>query len=183
MYIPNDANQVNSSFSYPHFFIANFYSVSANAQQCNVQLNYGIVINSLHIHIIEDEKTYIQINAQDQLFVYGREIELSTSQSALMKKYYTSLHEQVPLIVNIATEALDAGLAAVNTVIANITGENSQQQELQTHFEELKWRFRKRFNQTDSDYCIAPQKLDGFDELFTEEIEKILTESLGSILT
>ena len=54
-------------------------------------------------------------------------------------------------------------------------------------FDELQWRLRKRFNQSDQNFYIAPQDFDDFDEIFAgqfeQEIESIMTESIGSILT
>lgn len=162
-------------------------ATSIKAQQCNIKLNYGIIISAQHIRFIEDDKTYVQINGQDQLFVNGREAELSIEQSKLIQGFSSGIRESIPLIVNFAIEGIDVGLAAAHTITANIVGRNSQtQQELQNHLDEIKMNIRKRFNHTNSNYFMAPQSFNDFDELFVgqfeQEIEKILKESLGSIL-
>ena len=55
-----------------------FYQ-QAYAQQCSINLNYGVIIDPKHIRIVEKAKTQVQINNADQLFIRGREIPLSLS--------------------------------------------------------------------------------------------------------
>lgn len=78
-------------------------------------------------------------------------------------------------------------MKAVNTVIGGLTGENSQtHQKFQEKFDDLHLRLRKRFNHSDQSYYIAPQDFNDFDEIFAgqfeQEIEEIISSSLGSIL-
>ena len=158
-----------------------------SSAHCNIHLNYGVVIDPGHIRILEEGITYVQFSKSGQLFVNGREIQLNDAQQALIKEYATGIRKQVPELVNIAIEGVELGLKAVNKVIAGLTGENSAaHQKLQQRFEELHWRIRKRFNHSDNSYYIAPQDLDDFDEIFAgefeQEIEEIVTKSIGSIL-
>ncbi len=50
----------------------------------------------------------------------------------------------------------------------------------------MQWRILKRFNNTKKNFYIAPQDFDDFDEIFAgnfeQEIEEIVTQSIGSIL-
>jgi len=160
----------------------------SHASQCNIHFNYGVVIDPIHIRILNTDKTFVQINGKDQLFVSGREVKLSEEQQQLLTQYSQGIRKQIPEIISIAIEGVDVGLKAVNKVIAGLTGENSAaHQKLQKRFEELHWRIRKRFNQTDNNFYIAPQDFDDFDEIFAgefeSEIEAIVSESIGTILT
>jgi len=159
----------------------------AMAEQCSINFNYGVIIDPTHVRMIERGKTRVQINGEQQLFIDGREISLTPEQQQLLKQFSSGIRQQIPEIVSIAIEGVDIGLKAVNTVIGGLTGENSaSHQKIQAKFDELKWRIRARFNQSDQNYYIAPQDLDDFDEIFAgefeQEIEEIISDSIGTIL-
>jgi len=172
---------------YSLVFILIFFSNQSKANSCNVNFNYGVIIDPAHIRIIEHGQTEVQINHQHQLFIQGKEIFLSNSQQILVDKYTIGIRDQVPAIVAIATEAVDMGLKSVSKIIAGLTGENSaSHQKFQGKLSELQWRIKSRFNQTAKSYYIAPQDFDNLDEIFKgefeDEIEEIVTDSLGTIL-
>lgn len=162
-------------------------SFTVQASQCSINFNYGVIIDQAHIRIIDNGKTFVQINGTHQLFINGRETPLSNKQKALISQFSTGIREQVPKIVSIAIDGVDIGLKAVNKVIGGLTGENSaSQQKIQTQFDELKWRLRTKFNQSANNYYIAPQDFDDFDNIFTGEfeeiIEEVISDSIGTIL-
>jgi hypothetical protein len=159
----------------------------AGAQQCSINLNYGVIIDPKHIRIVDQGQTKVQINNTNQLFIRGSEFTLTNEQQLLLTRFSSGVRQQVPEIVSIAIEGVDIGLKAVNKVVAGLTGENSaSQQKVQAKFDELKWRIRARFNQSANNYYIAPQDLNDFDEMFTgefeQEIEAMISTSIGSIL-
>jgi hypothetical protein len=163
------------------------FSQQVNAQQCSINLNYGVIIDPKHIRIVDEGQTKVQINNTNQLFIKGTEVFLTSDQQLLLTHFSSGIRKQVPEIVSIAIEGVDIGLKAVNEVVAGLTGENSaSQQKVQAKFEELKWRIRARFNQSANNYYIAPQDLNDFDEMFTgefeQEIEAMISSSIGSIL-
>ena len=161
---------------------------STSAQQCDINFNYGVIIDPAHVRIVDQGQTYVQINGQHQLFVNGREILLTDKQKEQLSDYTTGIRSQVPAIVSIAIEGVELGLKAVNKVISGLTGENSaSHQQFQERFDEMKSRLRARFNHSDDSYYIAPQDFDDFDEVFAgefeKEIETIVSNSVGTILT
>ena len=160
---------------------------STSAQQCDINFNYGVIIDPAHVRIVDQGQTYVQINGQHQLFVNGREILLTDKQKEQLSDYTTGIRSQVPAIVSIAIEGVELGLKAVNKVISGLTGENSaSHQQFQERFDEMKSRLRARFNHSDDSYYIAPQDFDDFDEVFAgefeKEIETIVSNSVGTIL-
>jgi len=166
---------------------AGLVASSASAQQCDINFNYGVVINPSHVRILQKSQTYVQINNDQQLFIHGREIQLNEQQIQLLTQYSQGIRKQIPEIVAIAIEGVDIGLKAVNKVIAGLTGENSaSHQKIQERFDEMQYRLRERFNHSDTNYYIASQDFDDFDEIFAgafeQEIETIVTESIGTIL-
>lgn len=167
--------------------LSSFSAFSAQAEQCSINFNYGVIIDPIHIRIIDSSKTIVQINHQHQLFVNGREKNLTVEQQQLIEQFSSGIRQQVPKIVSIAIDGVDIGLKAASKVIGGLTGENSaSQQKIQAQFDELKWRLRKRFNQSANNYYIAPQDFDDFDNIFTGEfeeiIEEVISDSIGSIL-
>ncbi|MDG1752059.1 MAG: DUF2884 family protein [Thalassotalea sp.] len=170
------------------FISSTLLTSQAFAEQCDINLNYGVIIEPGHVRIIEHGKTYIQVNGQNQLFIHGTEIQLSAEQKQLLSEYFSGIRSQIPEIVSIAIESVDVGLNVVNKVIAGITGENSSShQKLQKQFDELQWRIRTRFNHSDNSFYIAPQDFDNFDDVlageFEEEIESIVENSIGTIVS
>ncbi|WP_085285847.1 DUF2884 family protein [Colwellia chukchiensis] len=168
-------------------FILLLYVGSSSAQQCDINFNYGVIIDPAHVRIVNHGQTYIQINGPHQLFVKGREITLDNEQQAQLSEYVSGIRAQVPAIVAIAIEGVELGLKAVNKVISGLTGENSaSHQQFQEKFDEMKWRLRARFNHSDESYYIAPQDFDDFDQVFAgefeKEIETIVSDSVGTIL-
>jgi hypothetical protein len=171
----------------PALIAISFAVNSVSAQHCDINFNYGVVINPSHVRILQESQTYVQINHDKQLFIRGREINLDEQQIQLLTQYSQGIRKQVPEIVAIAIEGVDIGLKAVNKVIAGLTGENSaSHQKIQKRFDEMQYRLRERFNHSDTNYYIASQDFDDFDEIFTgafeQEIESIVTESIGTIL-
>jgi hypothetical protein len=163
-------------------------SSNAFAQECSIHFNYGVIIHPKHIRMVDHGQTQVQINNSKQVFIKGREIDLSVQQQQLVIQFSDGLREQLPSIVSIAIEGVDIGLKAVNDVIGSLTGENSaSQQKVQAKFDELKWRARARFNQSANNYYIAPQDFTDLDGIFAgqfeQEIEEIITTSIGTILT
>ena len=167
--------------------ITGLSSFNGMAKQCSVNFNYGVIIDPSHIRMIDMGQTVIQINGEHQLFVEGREIKLDQDQQQLINQFSSGIRNQVPEIVSIALEGVDIGLKAVNKAIGSLTGENSaSQQKIQTKFDELKSRIRTRFNRSANNYYIAPQDFADFDDIFTgefeQEIEEIISDSIGTIL-
>lgn len=162
-------------------------SAQSLAAHCNVNFNYGVVIDTKHVRILDRGQTYVQFNGEHQVFVRGREVALTPENKQVVGKFVSGVREQVPQIVSIAIEGVEIGLKAVNKVIGGLTGENSaSHRKIQEKFDEMQIRLRKRFNHSDKSYYIAPQDFDEFDEIFAgefeQEIEEIVSDSIGTIL-
>ena len=157
------------------------------ALHCDVNFNYGVVIDPSHLRIIEHGQTLVQINGDSQLFIRGKEIQLTKEQKEILSQYSAGIRNQIPKIVAIAIESVEQGLKTVNKIIGGLTGENSaSHQKIQEKFTELQQRLRLRFNQSDQNFYIAPQDFDDFDEIIAgdleQEIKKIVNQSIGTIL-
>jgi len=161
---------------------------SSYAAHCDVNFNYGVVIDPSHLRIINHGQTLVQINNEQQLFIKGREVNLTEPQKQDLRLYAQGIRTQVPEIVSIAIEGIELGLKAVNKIIGSLTGENSAtHQKIQESFSEMQARLRLRFNQSDQNYYIAPQDFDDFDQIIAgdleQEIQEIVNDSIGTILS
>ena len=164
-----------------------FYSQPAHALHCDINFNYGVVIDPIHLRIIQHGQTLVQINGDHQLFIKGKEIPLDKEQQQILTQYTQGIRSQIPQIVAIAIESVEQGLKTVNKIIGGLTGENSaSHQKIQEKFTELQQRLRLRFNQSDQNFYIAPQDFDDFDEIIAgdleQEIKAIVNQSIGTIL-
>ena len=164
-----------------------FVATPVLAEHCSVNFNYGVIIDPNHIRTLDKGITKVQITNDNQLFIHGREVQLTPKQQESLSIYSNGIREHVPEIVSIAIEGVDIGLKAVNKLVGGLTGENSEShQKLQENFDELHWRMRRRFNHSDDSYYVAPQDFNDFDEIFAgefeQEIKEIVSASVGTIL-
>lgn len=156
----------------------------AEHHKCDIELEYGVLIEHDHIRIMDRYKTILQINGDNQLFVRGEWIVLDDESTQLLNTYSLGLRREVPMMVSIAMDGISLGFEAVNEVVSALSGSSSPA--LKEQFEGLKFRFKKKFDHTDNIFYIAPQSLDELDDFFedelTHEVNEIITDSLGAML-
>lgn len=159
-------------------------SAIAGHHKCDIELEYGVIIDQDHIRIMDSFKTVLQINGDRQLFIRGEWIMLDEQSTRLLKEYSLGLRKEVPTMVNIAMDGISIGFEAINQVVNALSGSSSPA--LKEQFEGLKFRFKKKFDHTDNIFYIAPQSLveldDFFEDELTHEINEIITDSLGAML-
>lgn len=161
------------------------YSFSSN--ECSIDLNYSVAIENSHIRFINNDQTLVQINNQEQLFVKGKQINLTDRQQALVSEYAEQVNQQVPEAVNLAVDAVEIAFQAIGHVVTSISGEDSQSNErLDTIFSKIKNEVDKRFHEEDGNYYLAQQNFDEFDQFMEDEIEGeiegLISESVGDLL-
>lgn len=171
----------------PFCFLLSFSNV-LSANNCDITFNNGVIVDPAHIRILKKStSTSIQITHNEQLFVSGREITLSSQQSALVSQYSKTLRELIPQIVTIAMEGFDLRVKAVNKPIKSkqLKGDEPNKS-FQKRFNEMQWHFREKLSFSKNSYYIAQQNFNDFDKIFSseyqKEIEQIVTQSLGSII-
>ena len=157
---------------------------TAHAQKCDINLNYGLVIDEDHIRFIEQGKTYVQINGESQLFIKGKEIHANNKKQRFIRDYALAIREQIPYAITDVIKAVDTNLKALSKIVAGVSGENSaSHQKLQQNFDKLQWRLHRKLNQRESNYFLAPQNInDIFTGEFEREIKNILSASLENIM-
>lgn len=162
-------------------------SYSFNSDECSIDVNYGVVVAGDNIRFINDDKTYVQINNNQQLFVEGKLVDLTDRQQALVTEYSEQINKQVPAAVNLATDAIEIAFQAISHVVIGISGDNEKSKaRVDSIFTKINSEVEKRFNATDDTYFIAEQDFDEFDQFMEDElegeIEDLIEDSVGDIL-
>ncbi len=160
------------------------FATSVSAGECHIELEHGLIITPEHIRVMDKNRTVLQINNDEQLFIQGYWKQLSEPEQLLLRQFSEGLRREVPEIVDIAMDGVSLGIDAINQIIDGVSGGSAPL--IKRQFEEIKFRFKERFNHTDDIFYIAPQSLDEIDDFFedelSEKIKAVVSESLGAIL-
>ena len=172
------------------FFGFYFLSFSAIADdECNVELEHGLIITDKVIRIVDKTQTRVQINKgtnkQDtQIFIKGLLIELNEEETLVLNEFEQGLRNTVPELVNLATDGVNLGLTAIEQVVKGFS--DKEPQVLKNQLEYVEKTLMSKFKRGDDFFYIAPQSLSRLDDFFKNEIsEKIhaaVHGSLGAIL-
>jgi len=164
------------------------FSVVAD-EECNVELEHGLIITENVIRIVDKTQTRVQINLgsteQDtQIFIKGLLIALSEEETLVLNEFEQGLRNTVPELVNLATDGVNLGLTAIEQVVKGFS--DKEPQVLKNQLEYVEKTLMSKFKRGDDFYYIAPQSLSRLDDFFKNEIsEKIhaaVHGSLGAIL-
>lgn len=160
---------------------------SFNNDQCSIDFNYGVIVEGQNIRFINNDSTYVQINNNDQLFVKGKEVELTADQKSLLQEYAHGISTEVPKIIEIALNAVELAFDAMNQAVVGLGLESEDSgQKLNGLFAKIKDTVHQRFNKDDGNYFLAEQDFNEFDQYMEDElsaeIEELISNSVGSIL-
>ncbi len=141
---------------------------------CNMAFRYGLLIGPEHIRFMQNTRTYVQINHDQQLFVEGEWIKLSTEDTELLQQYSQGLRKFVPEIVSLAVDGVELGLSSIETMLSGL-GSKSQQAEWQALIRETTFQFMSRFVRTGEYFYLAPQSLNELDHFLNRELKPRLS--------
>lgn len=155
---------------------------------CDVDLNYGVVVNDDQLRVLKEYLTLYQINHQQQLFVGGDWLTLNDEQAALVEAYAKGLHAVVPQVTLLATTGIDLATETVQQMFLSLLGsDHDSYEKLNAAMVKMKERVRKKFRYARSHYYLGPSSSEGLDELTDADLmvplSQTLTTSVGSILT
>jgi hypothetical protein len=166
-----------------------FYVTGVKADyQCDVELNYGLVVTRDQIRVIDNSRTVYQINGDDQLLVQGRWITLSQQQQAELKDLAEGVHYVVPKMILLASEGVDLAIETVEHVYIGLVGEEHESYEkLRSSLARVQSRVREKFIHAGNNFYMGPGTLENVDDLVDREleaqIEEAMSTSLGGILS
>lgn len=157
---------------------------SSAVASCNMAFRFGVLISPEHIRIMQNNRTYVQINHNQQLFVKGEWLSLDTEEQQLLQQYAEGLRKFVPEIVSLAVDGVEVGLSSIEAMLAGV-GSQSQQAEWRALIRETTFQFLSRFVRTGDHFYLAPQSLDELDNFLNRELKPQLTtlarHSVGAV--
>jgi hypothetical protein len=172
------------------FLFLCFFCHSALADlNCEVALNFGLVINQQQIRVIDNSRTVYQINGDSQLIVGGNWIELSDpQQQQSLAELANGLHLIVPKMILLANEGVELAVDTVEHVYSGLMGKDHKSQEkLQASLERVQKSVREKFIHANDTYYMGPGRLENVDDFvdreLEEQIEQVMSTSVGGILS
>ncbi len=170
-------------------FVLALISISVRAEfACNVDLQFGMVVNSEYIRVIDEHRTVYQINDDNQLMFKGEWITLTPEQQADLKVFADTIHQVVPKMTLMANEGVKLAVETVQHVYLGLVGKDHDSYEkLQSALTRVQKKVRKKFIHANDHYYIGPGSLENVDEFVDQELEeqisKAINTSLGGILS
>ena len=144
------------------------------AANCNMAFRYGVLISPEHIRVMQNNRTHVQINHDQQLFVRGELQTLSAEEQRLLQQYAEGLRKFVPEIVSLAVDGVEVGLSSIEAMLAGV-GSQSQQDEWRALIRETTFQFLSRFVRSGDHFYLAPQSLNELDNFLNRELKPQLT--------
>jgi len=148
---------------------------AANASQCQMGFEHGVLISPEQIRILEQDRTVYQVNFDQQLFIQGELQTLSPQDQKVLQKYSHGLRKVVPQVVAIAVDSVELGLSAIENLLAGV-GTSSQQEEWKALVRESTYQLMSRFIRSGEHFYLAPQSLHEMDAFLHGELRDNLNQ-------
>ena len=164
-------------------------SASAHADfNCEIELNYGVVVNKDQIRVINKSGTLYQINQGKQLIVDGEWLELNDQQQHDLEELAHGIHKVVPKMILLANEGVELAVETVKQVYSGLVGKDHDSHgKLESSLKRVKMRVKEKFIHASDNFYMGPGTLENVDELvdreLEEQIEEAMSTSLGGILS
>ena len=156
---------------------------------CEVALQYGLVVNDQQIRVIDRSRTVYQINGDSQLIVGGNWIELNDElQQQQLAELANGLHMVVPKMILLANEGVELAVETVEQVYSGLMGKDHKSQaKLQASLGRVQKSVREKFIHANNTYYMGPGRLENVDDFvdreLEEQIEQAMSTSVGGILS
>jgi hypothetical protein len=155
---------------------------------CDIDLQYGMVVDRNQIRITEASRTLYQINRRHQLIVQGKLILLTQQQTQDLQELASGLHYLVPKLTLIASEGVELAVETVEQVYGGLVGmDHKSHEKLRKALRNVHIGVREKFGRSGDYFFLGPGNLERVDELVDKELEKqieeVMSTSLGGILS
>lgn len=162
-------------------------SVLADAQ-CDVSLNYGVVVNDSQIRVLgHGGRTVYQINGESQLFVKGEWIDLESEQEQKLAELSAGVHKVVPKMILLANEGVELAVITIEKVYGGLVKDEVSQNKLQKSLKRVKMSVKEKFIRANDNFYMGPGRLEQVDDLvdqeLEEQIEQAISTSVGGVLS
>ena len=170
-----------------------FFSLLLNSSvhagiDCEVSLDYGVVVSEQQIRVIgQGGRTVYQINHASQLIVQGEWIELDEQQEREISELSAGIHQVVPKMILLANEGVVLAVETIEQVYGGLVKDNESQKKLQKSLERVQMSVKEKFIRANDNFYMGPGSLEQVNDLVDRELEEQLEEamstSVGGILS
>jgi hypothetical protein len=162
-------------------------TVNANTN-CEVSLNYGVVVSEQQIRIIGDGgRAAYQINHPAQLIVQGEWIDLDEQQERDITEFSAGIHQVVPKMILLANEGVELAVETIEQVYRGLVKDDKSQRKLQKSLERVQASVKEKFIRANDNFYMGPGSLEQVNDLVDDELEEQLEQaistSVGGILS
>lgn len=163
-------------------------SISHAATDCEVSLNYGVVVSQQQIRVIgEGGRSVYQINHPAQLIVKGEWIDLNEQQERELTELSAGIHQVVPKMILLANEGVELAIETIEQVYGGLVKDDKSQKKLQKSLERVQMSVKEKFIRANDNFYMGPGKLEQVNDLvdqeLEEQIEEAMSTSVGGILS
>lgn len=163
-------------------------SIANAGSDCEVSLNYGVVVTKQQIRVLEEGgRSVYQINHPAQLFVKGEWIELNEQQEQDLAELSTGIHQVVPKMILLANEGVELAIETIEQVYGGLVKDDDSQKKLQKSLERVQLSVKEKFIRSNDNFYMGPGKLEQVNDLvdqeLEEQIEEAMSTSVGGILS
>ncbi len=154
---------------------------SIHSNSCDVDMSYNINIDDKNIRLSEDEREFVQIDANNNLYLKGEKQQLSAKQQALLNDYADEVREFLPVVDEVATEATHLALDAVTDVSKMLLDKAPDKAEkLRSRVQAITSKVKQHV----SDKHLHPKSLEAYldDRQFEEEFEEIVRDVVADVV-
>ncbi|TDF34690.1 DUF2884 family protein [Alteromonadaceae bacterium M269] len=164
-------------------------STTVAANECDIHIQGQIGIDKENVIIETEDDDYIRFT-ESELWVNRQSIDLDSHQRALVGDYFNGIQESAPLTFDIAMDAIDLAGVGVTTAFGEILGEDDGLiDELNESFATFKDKMEQRFYDGEGRMHFNSTSFGGenflgddFDDELGEEIESLVSRSVGRLM-
>ena len=164
-------------------------STAALANECDIEIEGHIELDEDIIMIETEDGDRIRFN-DSELWVNNQSVSLTSDQQSYVSDYFNGIQESVPLTFDIAMEAIDIAGTGVTAAFGGLLGEDDELiDEMNDSFSTFKERMHDSFYNASGRMHFNSSTSggsnffgEGFDEELSEEIESLVSRSVGRLM-
>ena len=165
-------------------------SVSAFANQCNVELTGNMQLENKILAVTLDNDARLTINQHKTLYVDGIALTLDAEQQRWVNDYYDGINQAAPQAAAIATDAVALASTALNEVFTELLGsDNTALADLSDKLRNLDEQIQYNFYAENGDIRLHSESFENgeffgeqWEAQFEEAIEDLVTDSIGHLM-
>lgn len=163
-------------------------SIVDAGSDCEVSLDYGVVVSKKQIRIIgHGGRAVYQINQPAQLIVQGEWIDLNEQQERELIELSKGIHLVVPKMILLANEGVSLAIETIEQVYGGLVKDKKSQRKLQKSLDRVRNSVKDKFIRSQDNFYMGPGSLEHVNDLVDSELEEQLEEaistSIGGILS